>query len=163
MEVIIQISIGVFAGLLTAALLRFLVRAFDFVPRKLHDIGIGSSFEPFIARGPGDNYDDVLWFRIRNHSAAPLFIVRAVYFPRNTGIPVYENATKSQKYENGYEVKFGQQYQDMTFLLMPKGDTQSYIPLSSGFDETKFPQEQRGELIIEYVHDGKTGIHKAKL
>jgi hypothetical protein len=46
---------------------------------------------------------------------------------------------------------------------MPKTDAQSYIPLSSGYDKSKYPQERRGELVIEYVHDGKTGIHKAKL
>jgi len=160
---LLQIGIGVVGGLLTAGVLRFFGHVFDFVPRKLHNIGIGSSFEPFMARGPGDNYDDVLWFRIQNHSSAPLFIIRAVYIPSNIDMPVYENAMRSQKYKKGYEVKFGPQWKDMAYLLLPKDDTQSYMPLSRGYDVSKFPQGKRGKLLIEYVHDGKTGVHKAEL
>lgn len=163
MDLAIQVGIGVVAGLLTATLLRFFGHAFDFVPRKLHDIGIGSSFEPLKARGPGDNYDDVLWLRIRNHSSAPIFIVRAIYFPKGTGMSVYENAMRSQKYSKGFEVKFGPQWNDMAHLLMPKADTESYVPLNHDYDANKYPQGRRGELVIEYVHDGKTGIHKAEL
>lgn len=163
MDIALQIGIGVVGGLLTAALIRFFGHAFDLVPRKLHDIGIGSSFEPFVARGAGDNYDDVLLFRIHNYSTAPLFIIRAVYFPRQTGMPIYQNVMRSQKYEKGYEVKFGSQWKEMSHLLMPKTNTQSYVPLSLGYNTSKYPQGRRGQLLIEYVHDGKTGIYKATL
>ncbi len=163
MDIILQIGIGVIGGLFTAVVLRFFGHVFDFVPRKLNDISIGSSFEPFTARGPGDNYDDVLWFRFHNQSSVPLFIIRAVYIPSNKEVPIYENAMRSQKYQNGYEVKFGPQWKEMSYLLLPKIDTQSYLPLSQNVDSGQFPQGKRGKLLIEYVHDGKTGIHKAKL
>ncbi len=160
---LLQIGVGVIGGVLTAGVLRFFGHVFDFVPRKLHNIGIGSSFEPFVARGLGDNYDDVLLFRIHNHSTAPLFIIRAVYIPSNKNMPIYENAIRSQKYRKGYEVKFGPQWKDMAYLLLPKDDTQSYVPLSKDYDINKFPQGKRGKLLIEYVHDGKSGVHRAEL
>jgi hypothetical protein len=163
MEVAIQIGIGVIGGLITAAVLRFFGHFFDFVPRKLHDIGIGSSFEPFMARGPGDNYDNVLWFRVQNHSASPIYIIRAVYFPGKTDISVYANAVPSQKYKNGFEVKFSKQWKDLSYLLMAKEETQTYIPLAKPCSSAEFPQGNRGELKIEYVHDGKTGIHESSL
>ena len=156
MDIFIQVGIGVLGGLVTAALLRFIGHAFDFVPRKISDIGIGSSFEPFTARGPGDNYDNVLWLRIQNHSASPIYIIRAVYFAKNANIPVYSNAVRSQKYQNGYEVKFGAQWKEMSYIILPKENEQSYVPLAKNCDDSEVPQGKRGELLLEYVHDGKT-------
>jgi len=163
MEFTIQIIIGVIGGLITAAILRYFGHFFDLVPRQLHDLGIGSSFEPFIARGAGDNYNDVMLFRLQNHSVSPIYIIRAVYFPHKTKIPIYSNAVPSQKYKNSFEVKFGNQWKELAYLLMEKAETHSYIPLARSCSSDEFPQGERGELRIEYVHDGKTGIHKAKL
>ena len=163
MEVTLQIVIGVIGGLITAAILRYFGRFFDSVPRQLHDIGIGSSFEPFVARGAGDNYNNVIWLRFQNHSASPIYIIRAVYFPRKKNVPVYSAAVPSQKYKNGFEVKFEDQWKDLAYLLMAKEEIQTYIPLARRCSSNEFPQGKRGELRIEYVHDGKTGIHKAKL
>lgn len=163
MDVALQIGIGIVGGLLTAVVLRVFGHVFELVPRRLHDVGIGSSFEQFFSRGAGEGYTDVLWLRLHNHSAAPLYIVRAVYLPRRTGVPVYRDAMRSQKYKAGYEVKFGPQWNEMSHLLMPHEDTGSYVPLSSDYNPADFPQGQRGQLLIEYVHDGNTGIHRAEL
>jgi hypothetical protein len=163
LDIIIQIAVGIIGGLLTAILIRFFTHAFDFIPRNLHNIGIGSSFESFFARGFVDNYNDVLWIRLHNHSSVPIYFIRAVYFPKKSNMPIYQNAIKSQKYSNGYEIKFGEQWKDMSYLLMPKAETQTYMPLKNEYDSFDFPQGRRGKLIIEYVHDGKTGIHRTNL
>jgi len=42
--------------------------------RRLLTVSIGSSVEPFYARGPGDNYDSALLFYIRNQGGEPLYI-----------------------------------------------------------------------------------------
>lgn len=161
---LIEIGIGAIGSLVAAALLRLGTGVLDFVPRRMNDLSIGTSFGPFHARGPGDNYDNVLSIRIRNNGSSSLFIVRCVYFLGSAQrVPIYVDARPSQKYRRGYEVKFGSQWKDQNTFLAAKEEAASYVPLGARADPSDFPQGKRGKLWIEYVYDGKTGIHRAKL
>src|SRR2546430_5317775 len=109
----IAIVIGAVGSLLATGLIRLVGGVGDFLPRRVDTLSIGSSFQPFRARGVGDNYDSVLWMQLRNLGASPLFIVRARF--RNTNeLPLYVNARRSQARGSTYEVKFGEQWQEMT-------------------------------------------------
>lgn len=168
MKEIIDLAVATGAGILSAIamlLLRYVGHLADFVPRCLHSVSIGTSAESFYARGPGDNYDNVLWIQIRNDGGLPLYIVRAVYFQDKRGrIPVYINARRSTKYQKGYEIKFGEQWKSLDWLIPSRGNCETYIPLSKLIDtENIIPQGERGIALLEYVYDGKSGIHKVKL
>jgi TIR domain len=127
-------------------------------------IGIGSSVEPFYARGPGDNYDSALLFYIRNRGGKPLYIALAVYFlDRAAKIPIYANAWRSQKYPSGYEVKFGRQWKDLDVWIQPGGEVDTYIPLEGSPTSIAVPAGERGTLLLEYVLDGISGIHRGKV
>jgi hypothetical protein len=158
----IEIGIGALGSFLAAGAVGVARGIGEFLPRNLDDLGIGSSFEPFHAEGPGDTYDACLWLRLQNHGSGALFIVRCVYENTNR-LPVYINALRSQKYRNAYEVKFGEQWKDMSVIIPPKGEIASYVPLSILPPQDTLPQGTRGRLLIEYVYNGRTGRHRAKL
>lgn len=161
-DTLVEIGIGALGSLVAAGAIGIVNGVGEFLPRNLTDIGIGSSFEPFHAEGPGDHYKACLWLRFHNHGSDALFIVRCVF--ENTGrLPVYANALRSQKYRRAYEVKFGDQWKDMAVLIPPKREIASYVPLSSLPQQDAFPQGVRGRLLIEYVYNGRTGRHRTKL
>ena len=164
MKEVVDLLIGTGAGVLSAIVLRYLGHVADFVPRRLDSISTGTSFEAFHARGPGDNYDHVLWIRIRNNGGKPLYVVRAVYFPdKRSKVTVYQDALRSTKYQKGYEIKFGDQWKSLDWLVAPTEQRETYLPLGAATDAQSTPQGERGTLLIEYVYDGKSGIHKTKL
>jgi len=158
----IEIGIGALGSLLAAGAIGLARGIGEFLPRNLDDLGIGSSFEPFYAQGPGDSYQACLWLRFRNHGSGALFIVRCVY-ENSYSLPVYINANRSQKYRRAYEVKFGEQWYEMSILIPPKAETTSYVPLSLLPPQEAFPPQRRGRLLIEYVYSGRTGRHRAEL
>jgi hypothetical protein len=158
----IEIGIGALGSLLAAGAIGLAKGIGEFLPRNLDDLGIGSSFEAFRAQGPGDRYKACLWLRFRNHGSGALFIVRCVYENRH-GLPVYINASLSQKYRRAYEVKFGEQWHDLSILIPPKTEITSYVPLSLLPPQEAFPPHRRGRLLIEYVYNGRTGRHRAGL
>jgi hypothetical protein len=132
--------------------------------RLLLTVGIGSSVESFYARGPGDNYDSALLFRIRNQGGKPLYIALAVYFrDRAAKIPIYTNAWRSQKYPSGYEVKFGRQWKDLDVWIQPGGEVHTYIPLEGSPTSIAVPAGKRGTLLLESVLDGISGTHRRKV
>ena len=137
---------------------------FDFVPRRLESLSIGTYFSSFQATTPGDQYNYVLCLQIANQSGKPLYIVRAIYFLRGSRkMPVYENAWRSSKKPNGYELKFGPQWKSIDILIQPGERADTYLPLAKPVIDSVFPQGKRGTLYMEYISDGKTGIHSAKL
>jgi hypothetical protein len=132
--------------------------------RRLLTVSIGSSVEPFYARSPGDNYDSALLFYIRNQGGKPLYIALAVYFrDRAAKIPIYANAWRSQKYPSGYEVKFGRQWKDLDVWIRPGGEVHTYIPLEGSPTSIAVPAGKRGTLLLEYVLDEISGIHRGKV
>jgi hypothetical protein len=78
-------------------------------------------------------------------------------------MPVYENAWRSQKKPKGYELKFGPQWTSIDILVPPGAKVDTYLPLTRPVADSDFPQGERGTLYLEYISDGKTGIHSAKL
>jgi hypothetical protein len=157
--------LGVIASSAIALLVRLYTTAFDFIPRRLLTLSIGSSLEPFRARGPGDNYNATLMVYIRNQSGSPLYIVRAVYFRGAPAkrLPLYPNARRSQKYPRGYELKFGAQWVDSDVLLPAHGQVDTYIPLQSVPVDDAIPVGKRGTLLLEYVSEGRPGVHRGSL
>ncbi|WP_313914068.1 hypothetical protein [Tahibacter sp.] len=158
----VALIIGAAGSLLAAALIRLVAGIGDFLPRKIETLSVGSSFQPFRATGVGDRYDDVLWIQLRNVGKSPLFVVRAGF--RNTdGLPIYVNARRSQALRNAYEVKFGEQWQEVSTLI--PGDTQveTYVPLAGSVEDENMPQGKRGMLILDYVYDGRPGRHVVQL
>jgi hypothetical protein len=134
------------------------------VPRRLLTVSIGSSIEPFYARGLGDNYDSALLIYIRNQGGKPLYIARAVYFrDRAAKVPIYADAWLSQKYPSGYEVKFGRQCKKLDVLIQPGGEVNTYVPLVGSPTSITVPAGRRGTLLLEYVSDGRPGIHRGKV
>ena len=162
MNTFVEIGVGAIGSLVAAGAIGIVNGLAEFLPRNLTDIGLGSSFEPFQAQGPGDNYKACLWLRFHNYGSDVLFIVRCV-FENTGGLPVYANALRSQKYRSAYEVKFGDQWLDMGALIPPKTEIASYVPLSSLPNEYAFRQGARGRLLIEYVYSGRTGRHRTEL
>ena len=159
--VLFQVATGAVGSIVAVGALRLFTSVLDFLPRQLHDVSIGTSYESFHARGPGDTYDHVLWIRFRNSSSVPIFIARCVYFapPR---MPVYENARRSQKYRRAYEVKFGHDWTSQSVLVEPGQEIQSYVPMNE--KPTEPPRQgARGTLLLEYCHGARTGRHRARL
>jgi hypothetical protein len=127
-------------------------------------VSIGSSIEPFYARGPGDNYDSALLIYIRNQEGKPLRIDRAVYFRDLAAkIPVYANARPSNDYPDGYEVKFGRQWKEFDVLIQPGGEAHTYVPLAGSPTSIAVVAGKRGTLLLEYHLDGTSGTHQGKL
>lgn len=156
--------LGVVATSLVTVLIRLYTSIFDFVPRRLLTIGVGSAFEELFVRAYGEKYNDVLMIYIRNHSGQPLYVARAVYFrDRAKKMPLYPDAWRSLKYSKGYELKFGDQWRELAVLIPSKGEVDTYIPLQSAATATIFPVGKRGTLLLEYISDGKTGIHRGSL
>lgn len=156
------IVIGAAGSLAAAGLLRIAGGVGEFLPRRVETLSIGSSFQPFRARDTGDDYDAVLWIQLRNLGASPLFVVRAGF--RNTNkLPVYVNARRSQAWRNTYEVKFGHHWQEMTTLIAPGAEAETYVPLSRSLAGTEVIQGKRGQLILNYVWNGRPGRHVARL
>jgi hypothetical protein len=156
--------LGVVASGIAGAAVRAYTTLLDFIPKRLTTVSIGSSFEQFFARGPGDNYSAVLWIAIRNLGGSPLYVARAVYFPDRSGlIPVYAEARHSQKYTRGYELKFGAQWQELGVLILPNAEGTTYLPLRRRPSGDTIPTGRRGTLLLEYVFDGKPGIHRGNL
>ena len=88
---LVAIVIGAAGSLVAAGLIRFVGGVGDFLPRRVDTLRLGSLFQPFRARGTGDNYDAVMWMQLRSLGTSPLFVVRAGF--RNThGFPVYVNS-----------------------------------------------------------------------
>jgi hypothetical protein len=158
----IALIIGAAGSLLAAALIRLAAGVGDFLPRKIGTLSIGSSFQPFRARGVGDRYDDVLWIQLRNLGKSPLFVARAGF--RNTGgLPIYVNARRSLALRNAYEVKFGEQWQDVSALVPSGTEVEAYVPLRSSVADESVPQGKRGKLILDYVYDGRPGRHVVRM
>jgi hypothetical protein len=158
----VAIVIGAAGSLLAAGLIRFVGGVGDFLPRRVDTLSIGSSFQPFRARERGDNYDAALWIQLRNLGASPLFVARAGYRNSNK-LPVYVNARRSQALRNTYEVKFGQQWQEMTALIGPGAETETYVPLSRLMADEEVIQGKRGKLVLDYVYNGRPGRHVAHI
>lgn len=110
----------------------------------------------------GDRYDDVLWIQLRNLGTSPLFVVRAGLKNTN-GLPLYVNARRSQAIRNTYEVKFEQQWQEMTALNAPNAEVETYVPLGSPVADENVPQGRRGKLIVDHVYGGRPGRQVARL
>ena len=92
----------------------------NFSDSLLEPPSIGSSFEPFVSRGPGDTADWALVFRILNSGPDVLTIRRAVYFlDPEERVPILPDAKHSQVYVAGFEVKFGRQWKSLSCLLKP--------------------------------------------
>jgi hypothetical protein len=142
---------------------RRLFNWFDFIPRRLESIGIGTHFGGLRASGPGDQYNHALFVNITNHGGLPLYIVRAIYLSGKVAVPIYVNARRSQKKTKGYELKFGSQWKEMDVLIQPNQSITTYLPLSSSVSDHDFPQGKRGKLYLEYVFAGRTGVHFAPL
>ena len=155
---------GALGSLLAVYVLWIKDRLPEFMPREFGNISIVAFFRPFNANGPGDQYQHALWIRLRNSGAHALYIVRAVYFKdKKERVPVYVNASTSQKYPRGYETKFGRGFFEHHVLVEPGEETETYIPLSREIMDEEVPARQRGYLVLEYVYDGKTGKHRAIL
>ena len=142
---------------------RFIFNWFDFLPRRLESLSIGSHFGGFSATAPGDQYQHALFIDISNQGGLPLYVVRAVYIPDGKDLPIYINARRSQKKTRGYELKFGPQWKSLDILLQPHESADTYLPLSNRVADDQVPQGRRGTLYVEYVFSGKTGIHNASL
>ena len=159
-----SIIIGAIGSLLATYVLRFKKSFFEFIPCELNGLSVISSFQPFSAITPGDQYQNVLWVRIRNSGAHVLYIARAVYFrDRENKVPIYVNASISQKYSKGYEAKFGDGWYSHHALVEPDQEIITYVPLGAVVSDEDVPARKRGILVLEYVYDGKTGKHKAIL
>ncbi|MCA2407160.1 hypothetical protein GYN07_28855 (plasmid) [Rhizobium leguminosarum bv. viciae 248] len=155
-------ALGIVGTGITTLLVSIFTSLFDFIPRRLTTLGIGSSIEAFMARGPGDNYDWVLHIGIRNLGGRPLYIVRAVYFvDQRSNFRIYHNARHSQKYHKGYEVKFGDEWKELDTLVRPGEEVVTYVPLETV--PSSMVPVRRGTLLLEYVTEGKPGIHRAAL
>jgi len=125
---------------------------------------VGSSFEPFLSSGPGDNADWALVFRILNSGQQDLTIRRAVYFlDSEKRVPLLLDAKPSQVHRGGYEVKFGKQWKLLECRLKPGEEALSYVPLRNEVSAFELPQGVRGELLLEYEVDGRAGRHRAVL
>jgi hypothetical protein len=86
-----------------------------------------------------------------------------VYIPGRVSLPIYVNARRSQKKTKGYELKFGHQWEDLENLLPSAQSAGTYLPLAGPVSDSEVPQGKRGNLYIEYVFAGKTGVHYASL
>lgn len=160
----LTVLLGAAGSLLAAYLLRVREGFLEFVSANLGNLTIISSFQRFTATGIGDSYSSVLFIRVRNSGAHALYVVRAVYFPdRKRRIPLYENASVSQKYRSGYEAKFGVNWFSHHTLIGPNDEESTYIPLSRLVADCDIPVRKRGRLLIEYVYDGKAGKHRTLL
>lgn len=158
----VAIVIGAAGSLLAAGLVRLLGGVGDFLPRRIDTVSIGSSFQPFQARGVGDNYDSVLWIQLRNLGNSPLFVARAAF--RNTNnLPVYVNARHSQALRRAYEVKFGRQWKEEAVLIPPGHERETYVPLDRAVADQDAAQGKRGKLVFDYVYNGRSGRHVAHL
>ncbi|UEM08038.1 hypothetical protein JL101_035905 (plasmid) [Skermanella rosea] len=159
---------GAFLGFIVTVILTYIINYFtsvlEFWPRRLECITIITTFIPFFANGRGDTYNDVLYIRIRNNDGNFIVIYRAVFLINDKKpLPMYENASISQKYPEGYEAKFGPQWWDLYAILPAYEEVTTYVPLSRTPEPGEFPAQQRGTLLIEYVHSGKTGVHRAPI
>jgi len=161
-ELLTRFGIGL-GGAMFAYAGRWFFNWFDFLPRRLDTIGIGTYFASFYASAPGDQYNHALFIEVTNHGGLPLYIVRAVYIPGRMMIPIYVNARKSQKKTRGYELKFGEQWKHLDSLLSPNQSVKTYLPLAESVSDIDVPQGKRGNLYLEYVFAGKTGIHFAPM
>ena len=161
-DILVSIIIGAVGSLAATYMLRLKSSFLEFIPRNLSELTVITSFQPFFAYSPGDEYNNVLWIRIRNSGSHVLYVVRTVYFPDKKGkIPIYVNASISQKYDKGYEAKFGDGWYSHHALIEPGSETTTYVPLQRAISDDEILVRNRGYLIIEYVYDGKVGKHKA--
>lgn len=159
-----SVIIGAIGSLLATYVLRLKTSFLEFIPRKLSGLTVISSFQGFYANSPGDRYNNVLWIRIRNTGAHVLYVARAVYFRDRAGkVPIYVNASISQKYRKGFEAKFGEGWYQHHTLIKPGQEATTYLPLGTTISDEKIPVRKRGFLLIEYVYDGKVGKHKVVL
>lgn len=125
---------------------------------------VGTSFDPFLSRGPGDNADWALVFRILNSGRQDVTIRRAVYFlDSEKRVPILADAKHSQVHPEGFEVKFGEQWKLLECFLKPGEEALSYVPLQNQVSAFELPQGVRGELLLEYEIDGRPGSHRAVL
>ncbi|MEZ6142172.1 MAG: effector-associated domain EAD1-containing protein [Zavarzinella sp.] len=131
----------------------------NFVP-----LSIGSSFEPFFSRGPGDNADWALVIRILNSGQRDVTVCRAVYFldPQDL-VPIIPDAKRSQVHSTGFEVKFGEQWKLFECSLKPGAETITYVPLRAKATAVELPHGRRGELLLDYLLDGRAAQHRAAL
>jgi hypothetical protein len=159
-----SIILGALGSMLAVYILRLKEHFLEFVPCELSNLSVVASFQPFYSDSPGDTYKHVLWIRIWNTGAHVLYIVRAVYFrDRENRVPIYMNASISQKYKRGYEAKFGKEHFNHHALIEPSQEITTYIPLSEAVADNDIPSRKRGFLLFEYVYDGNTGKHKVIL
>jgi hypothetical protein len=163
---------AVFGSVLTAATawcVRMYTNLFDYVERRLEDVGIESCFAPIsVGMGYGDVAKGALFITIRNHSGKSLYISRAVYLPdKEKNVPVHVDAARSQKNTKWFELKFelsnGQGYLSREVIIQTNTEARTFVPLSQVVKSESIPVSKRGVLKFEYVLDGKTGIHRANM